>query len=158
MSGRRLEDGNIIKSVFLAYFIIGFHIVFLGCIGVMFLFFNTLAHYFMWILLLSALTLTGSGFFLLRYMHKQRLFLLKLLSLPEFKGRSLEINLLGGLASVKISGENIPSDSGLVRDIETDNVVEISECRTLPKKIFMADRTNYIAGEYPVTTKKEQSL
>lgn len=157
MSGHRLEDGNIIKSVFLAYFIIGFHVVLLGCIGVMVLFFNTLVHYFLWILLFAAVGLTGSGFFLFRYIHRQRLSLLKLISLPEFKSRSIEVNLLGGLASMKISGENIPAASSLMQDIETDKVVEMSGFHTLRKKNFMADCVNKIAGKDTAAIEKEPS-
>jgi len=142
MSGHRLEDGNIIKSVFLSYFILGFHVVFLGCLGVMILFFNTIAHYFIWILLFSAVALTGSGLYLLRYIRRQRLSFVKLISLPELKGKNIEVNLLGGLASIKISGENPSADPGLMQNPEPGNLVDISEFNVQTKKTLITDHTN----------------
>lgn len=156
MSKYRIEDGNILKSVFLAYFILGFHVALLGCIGVMILFFNTIAHYLIWILLFLAITLIGSGFFFLRYMHSQRLSLSKLLALPEFKGRSVEVKLLGGLASIKISGENITTDSELIQNSAPDNLVDITEFQVQSKKTLITDYADKITKEEPATTKKEK--
>lgn len=142
MSGHRLEDGNIIKSVFLSYLILGFHVVLLGCLGVMILFFNTIAHYFIWILLFSAVALTGSGLYLLRYIRRQRLSFIKLLSLPELQGKNIEVNLLGGLASIKISGENPSAGPGLMQNPEPGNLVDISGFHVQTKKNLITDHTN----------------
>lgn len=156
MSGYRLEDGNILKSVFLSYFILGFHVVLLGFLGVMILFFNTIAHYFIWILLFSAVALTGSGLFLLRYIRRQRLSFSKILSLPELKGRSIEVNLLGGFASIKISGENIPADSGLMQNSMPGNLIDISEFHGQPKKRLATDYPIEVTEKESIPTKKER--
>lgn len=103
---KKFDDSNVFKSIFLAYFILLFHVALLAVLGMLVLFFGGIVHYMIWILVGGGVLLAGSGYFLLRYMKKQSESLSKLLMLPEFRDKNLEVNVLGGLASVKISSEN----------------------------------------------------
>jgi len=126
MPRHRLEDGNILKSVFLSYAIIGFHILFLCGLVFIIFFFNLISNYFIWIVLFSGAMLAGSGFFLLRHLHKQRVSIAKILSIPELKGKNIEIKLLGGLASMKISEADKAPDAGSISHVRPDNLIDIS--------------------------------
>ncbi len=151
---KKLDDNNVFKSIFLAYFILLFHVALLAVIGVLVLFFGGIVKYMIWILLGGAVLLAGSGYFLLRYMKKQSESLSSLLMLPEFRDKNLEVNVLGGLASVKISNENgkgaeeaspmLPyEDSGGVGQLEGPESVRVKEltelARLLEKNLITTD-------------------
>ena len=104
MFKHKRTDGNVIKGVFLAYFILIFHVVLLGGVGLMVLFLSGIIHYLPWILLGGLGLMAGSGYLLMRYLRKKGGSLIKILNLPEFRGRNIEVSVLGGLASLKING------------------------------------------------------
>ena len=104
MFKHKRTDGNVIKGVFLAYFILIFHVVLLGGVGLLVLFLSGIIHYLPWILLGGLGLMAGSGYLLMRYLRKKGGSLIKILNLPEFRGRNIEVSVLGGLASLKING------------------------------------------------------
>lgn len=101
------NEGNLFKGVFLAWFILLFHVALLALLGVLVLFFSGLLNYLPWIVLGGLVLLAGSGYLFLRFIARKSGSLVKLLELPELRGKNIEVNVLGGLASVKIkSSEN----------------------------------------------------
>ncbi len=98
------NDGSVTKGVFIAYFILLFHVVLLAVVGLLVLFFSGIVNYLLWILLGGFGLIIGSGYLLLRYLRKKGGSLVKILSLPEFQGKDIEVSVMGGLASVKIHG------------------------------------------------------
>ena len=99
------NDGSVIKGVFIAYFILLFHVLLLAAVGLLVLFFSGIVNYLLWILLGGLALIIGSGYMMLRYLRKKGGSLVKILSLPEFRGKNIEISVMGGLASVKINGD-----------------------------------------------------
>lgn len=98
------EEGNVIKSIFLAYFILIFHVGLLAVLGILVLFFSGIVNYLVWIMLGAGALLAGSGYMLIRHLKKQSGSLVKIFSQPEFRGKNVEVSLMGGLASIKVSG------------------------------------------------------
>ena len=149
MFKKKLEDGNVIKSIFLAYFILIFHVILLGVVGLMVLFFSGIINYLAWILLGGGALLAGSVYLFLRYLHKESVSLSKLMTLPEFAGHNVEVSFLGGLASFKINnqgkmprmlGDEQLSAVPRIEDLEADRVHELAELsHLLEKGLISAD-------------------
>lgn len=143
MFKQKLEDGNVIKSIFLAYLILIFHVILLAGVGMLVLFFSGIINYLAWILLGGAILLVASVYLFLRYLHKESLSLSKLMTLPEFAGQNVEINFLGGLASFKISskgatsrmiGDEKPLSVPRLEDLEATRLQELTELGHLLEK------------------------
>ena len=110
------EIKNITNSLVLASSILVFHVLLLAGLGVLVLFFSGIVNYIFWIFLAGSALITGSVYLFFRYMKKEGgTAFLKIMSLPELKGKNVEVNLLGGLASFKIAGNNSEP-----QEIETD--------------------------------------
>lgn len=100
------EISNITNSLVLASAILIFHVVLLAGLGILVLFFSGIVNYIFWIFLAGSALITGSVYLFFRYMKKEGgTAFLKIMSLPELKGKNVEVNLLGGLASFKIASD-----------------------------------------------------
>ena len=95
---------ELFKGVMLAHLIIGLHVGVIALIGLLVIFFGGIARYWGWILL-GGLTAAGLfGFFLYRKVKSRgRDIYRDIRSAPVMPGGTLEVSLLGGLASVKFS-------------------------------------------------------
>ena len=112
---KKIKNNNgegVIKSVFIAYFILVMHLSLIAGIGLLVLFFGGIITYMLWIFLGGSSIILGIGYLLYKRMKKEGRSLQDVLSLPEFSGRSVEVNLLGGLASIKVGkSEGLPAIS-----------------------------------------------
>ncbi len=115
----RRNDSSVIGGVFIAFFILIFHVALLALIGVVVLFLSGLLSYLPWILLGGLVLLAGSGYLIVRRLAKNSESLVRFLNLPELRGKNIELKVLGGLASLKISGSG---DSPRMLDCEDDFV------------------------------------
>ncbi|MFP4160070.1 MAG: hypothetical protein ACLFR9_10215 [Desulfobacterales bacterium] len=95
-------------GVFIAFFILIFHVALLALIGVLVLFLSGLLNYLPWLLLGGLVILLGAGYLLVRRLAKKSESLVRFLNLPELQGKDIEVKVMGGLASVKI---NSPEDT-----------------------------------------------
>ena len=101
------EITNITNSLLLASSILIFHVILIAGIGILVLFFSGIVNYILWIFLAGSALISGSVYLFYRYMKKEGgSAFLKIMSLPELKGKNVEVNLLGGLASFKIASDN----------------------------------------------------
>jgi hypothetical protein len=144
------EENHLMNSLFLASLILVFHVVLVAGLGVLVLLLHGIVNYMVWILLGGFLLTAGSVYLFFRYMKQGGgQALQKMLSLPEFKGKNIEINFLGGIASLKIRNENkervaiessmIPN-SRQIEDAQTGCFREISElARLLEKNLITPD-------------------
>lgn len=98
---RENSDG-VMKGVFIAYFILLFHVALLGLVGMVVLFFTGILNYLPWILLGGGVMIAGTGYMAVRYFRKKSSSLVHVLGMPEFRGKNIEVNVMGGLASFKI--------------------------------------------------------
>jgi len=90
------------KSVLLAYAILVLHLLLLGGVLLFIIFFRGVVNYMSWILLAGIALILFCAYILYRRIKKNSQALHKIVTSPFFKGQSVEVSLLGGLASFKI--------------------------------------------------------
>ena len=144
MLKKKNESTALVSSLFLASYILIFHVILLAAVGILVIFFSGIVNYIFWIFLGSC-ALIGVGVYLFfRYMKKgggQMVY--QLMSLPELKGKNFEVKLLGGLASLKVAGDddkshiidvNLPSHSRQLEDPQSIRLRELTELARLKEK------------------------
>lgn len=151
------EISNIANSLVLASSILIFHVILLAGLALLVLFFTGIVNYFIWIFLCGSALISSAVYLFYRYMKKQGgAAFLKILSLPELKGKNVEVNLLGGLASFKIAGENDNNSSTMIENkaIPVSRQLENPESRRfreltelahlLEKDLITLEEYNYV--------------
>jgi hypothetical protein len=128
------ENNGVIKSVFIAYFILLLHILLLAGLGVLILFFRGIVNYMLWIFLAGTGIIMFSAYRFYRKMKKEGKTLKEMMNSPLFRGREVEISLLGGLASLKVGKprnlllENYHSE---IKQLEGPDTVRLKELNEL---------------------------
>ncbi|MBF0397900.1 MAG: hypothetical protein HQK78_14060 [Desulfobacterales bacterium] len=100
------EKNGVISSLFMAHFIILFHIIIIGVVGLLVLFLAGFAHYITIILLAGFLLIGGLFYYFYRRMKNEGKNIREILKSPMFEGRTVEVSFLGGVASLKIGKSN----------------------------------------------------
>lgn len=93
---------SIFKGVLLAYFVLIFHVVLIIGLGAIMLFFGGVVAHLPWILAFGFVAVVGSCYVWWQHLKKRGKTLKDILRDPLFEGRSVEVTLLGGLASFKL--------------------------------------------------------
>lgn len=98
----RSQDSSIFSGVMLANFVLLFHVALI--IGVAFIAFFSggLFTYLPWILSIGVGLIVGSAYLFWRRLKKQGKNLKDILKDPSFQNRTVEVNVLGGLASLRL--------------------------------------------------------
>ena len=135
MGGR--TDG-FLKPVFAAYLVLLLHLLMIVGMGLMVIFFSGIVAYLSWIFLGGALAIGASGYFFFRRMRTEGRHLRDMMNASPFAGQSLEIEFLGGLASVKIgqAGSARPAEplaARAVYQLEDPAVVRVRELGELAR-------------------------
>jgi hypothetical protein len=154
MFGKNKQGDGLVKSVLLAYFILALHVVLVAGIAVLVILFRGMVNYMLWILL-GGIGLVGlSAFFFIRRMRAEGKSLREMLRNPMFNDRSIEVSLLGGMATVKLGKSSGPPalehdaiiDLPRLEDPDTIHnreVVELAElARLLEKDLITVDEFN----------------
>lgn len=97
------NEHGLFKGVFAAYSVLLLHAGLAVVLGLVVIFFSGVIHYMAWILLAGFIIIGLSAWYSIRKLKQHQKSLAEIMSLPEFSGTSLEIRLLGGLASLKMS-------------------------------------------------------
>lgn len=148
---KKKEQNGVLKSVFVAYFILVLHVVLLVGIGLMVIFFRGIVNYIAWIFAGGSILIIIAGYLFYRRMKKEKKSLKEMLALPAFQGRSVEVSLLGGFASLKLGKpENVPliEDNSFenLHQLEDPAVIRIKELgelsRLLDKGLITRDEYN----------------
>lgn len=148
---KKKEQNGVLKSVFVAYFILVLHVVLLVGIGLMVIFFRGIVNYIAWIFGGGSILIIIAGYLFYRRMKKEKKSLKEMLALPAFQGRSVEVSLLGGFASLKLGKpENVPliEDNSFenLHQLEDPAVIRIKELgelsRLLDKGLITRDEYN----------------
>jgi len=144
------HDG-VLKSIFTAYFILILHIFLIAGLSILVLFFRGVVSYMLWIFLGGTGAMVFMGYMIQKRLKKEGKTLGEMLSLPLFKGKTVEVSLLGGLASLKVENPDtrekidtqILSQTGLLEDPETIHIRELTELvRMLDKNLITIDEYN----------------
>ncbi|PID77883.1 MAG: hypothetical protein CSB21_02820 [Deltaproteobacteria bacterium] len=96
---------NLGKSLFIAFLILISHVVLITAMGLLILFFRGIIHYMTWIFIGGSVIIIGSAFYFIRKIKQKQHDIFKILSLPEFSDKDIEVRLLGGAASFKIGNK-----------------------------------------------------
>lgn len=90
-------------GIFAGYFVIVLHILLVLGLALVVIFLRGVNEYLTWILLGGLLLILGSGYFFYRKIKNDNRKLRDILADPAFEGKSLEVSLLGGMASLKVA-------------------------------------------------------
>jgi hypothetical protein len=137
------EKDSLVKSVLLAYMILALHVLLIAGLGLLVLFFRGFVQYMLWIFLGGTAVVVYSGYRFWRRMKAEGKTLGEMLNSSAFSGRSVEVSLLGGIASLKLGAPDGRRALGAVEDPapplqledpETARIRELSELARLLEK------------------------
>lgn len=129
------EKDGLFKGVFMAYSILILHVVLAAGLGLLVFFFSGMVQYMGWIFLAGLLILVVSGYHFYRKMKEEGKNLREMIKTPLLNGRSVEVSVMGGLASFKIGnarGRSGPAIEGgnsypLLEDSTSVHIRELKE-------------------------------
>ena len=101
---KKKNESGLFKGIMTAYFIVVLHVLLIAGVGLLVIFFQGIINYMPWILLGGSALIIASVYLFYRRIKKQGMTLRETLNSPMFHGRTVEVSLLGGLASVKVGG------------------------------------------------------
>jgi len=102
---KNYNNSGLFKSIFTAYFIVLLHVVLIAGIGVTIILFKGLYQYLPWVMGGIALLVMVISVLLYQRMKNNSVQIKDILAMPQFQDRTVEIKLLGGIASFKITPE-----------------------------------------------------
>ena len=128
---KKEEDGHL-KSIFIAYFVLILHVVLIMGLVLLVIFFRGIINYMIWIFIGGTAAIIASGYHFYKRMKMEGKTIREMLSSPQMGGRTIEVSLLGGLASLKINASNDPAaldsnSSGQFRQLEDPDAIQIRE-------------------------------
>ena len=154
MFSKKKEGDGLVKSVLLAYFILALHVLLIAGVTILVLFFRGVVNYMLWIFLGGIALIGFSAFYFFRRMRAEGRSLREMLKNPMFSGRSVEVSLLGGMATVKLGqtsqppaiGHDAAIDIPRLEDPVTSRRRDVSElaelARLLEKDLITVDEFN----------------
>ncbi len=119
MSEPKEKQKGIFSSIFFTYFILIFHGLLIVGLAFLVVFFRGVVEYMEWIVGGGITLVLLSGFLFYRKLKKSNRDLRDIINDPAFKGKSLEISFLGGVASVKVGSAPEQSPAALAHDVST---------------------------------------
>ncbi len=134
------DNPGLLKSVFLAYFILVLHVMLIAGMGGMVLFFGGLVQFMPWIFAGGTALILFSGYRFYKKLKHDKKSLSEVLSDPLLSGREVEVSFLGGLVSVRMDGRAAeerlagPRVVGQLEDPDTTRVRELKELARLFEK------------------------
>ena len=129
MGKNNKQGGEIFKGVLLTHLILFLHLLIIGILGLLVIFFRGVSQYMTWILLggFIFIVVTGSLIFW-RLKYRRSKLRHEMQQSSEFKDRSFEISFLGGLASVRF-GE--PNNSRKLEELTPNPKLQLEDPETL---------------------------
>lgn len=136
MFNKNKEDDRHLKSVLMAYLILVLHVILIAGLVLMVIFFRGILNYMIWVFLGGSAVIIASCYKFYKRMKREKKTLREMLSSPQSSGRTVEVSVLGGLASLKIGRpDNRPAldgrSSGQVKQLEDPDTVRIKELSDL---------------------------
>lgn len=106
MSPKFTQKEGLFRSIFTAHVIVLLHILLLAGVGLSIVLFRGVYLYLPWILGGVTILVLLTVWFFYRKMKGKSSDIQEILSKPEFRDRNVEVKLMGGLASFKMSAPN----------------------------------------------------
>ena len=107
-SSTKSNRDGVFKGIFAAYAILVLHVLLIAGVGLLIIFFSGIVRYLPWIVAGGIILILGSAYLVYRRMKREGKTLSEMLRKPQFQGRSVEIGVLGGLITMKLSKPNYP--------------------------------------------------
>ncbi len=120
MKLKKADKEGVFKNIFIAYFILLFHVVLLAGIAVFVVLIKGFFEYLPWIMAGAGLLVALCVWLVIRQMRKNSAQIQDILSNEQLKNRNVEISFMGGLASFKVQS-NTEDTSRLLPYTEPDN-------------------------------------
>ena len=108
------KSDGLFKSIFLAHLILFLHLLFFAALGILVVFLSGVMQHMLWILLGGMAVVLLSGYLFYRRLRKEGKTLGEILRSPVLAGRSVEVSLLGGMATLKLENPGEPLQSGAI--------------------------------------------
>lgn len=96
------DDDRHLKSVLMAYLILILHVFLVAGLILMVIFFRGILNYMIWVFLGGSALIVASCYKFYKRMKREKKTLREMLSSQQISGRTVEVSVLGGLASLKI--------------------------------------------------------
>lgn len=103
MTEKKTEKEGLFRSLLTAHIIVLLHILILAAVGLTVVLFKGVYDYLPWIMGGIGILILLVAWFLYRHMRSGTEEIHNILSMPQFQDRSVEVKLIGGLASFKIN-------------------------------------------------------
>lgn len=137
---RNKEDDRHLKSVLMAYLILVMHVILIAGLVLMVIFFRGILNYMVWVFLGGSAIIIASCYKFYKRMKREKKTLREMLSSPQNSGRTFEVNVLGGLASLKIGRSQYrpmldSASSGQVKQLEDPDTVRMKELSDLVRML-----------------------
>ncbi len=131
LNKKEKEEGHL-KSILMAYLILVLHVVLITGLVLLVIFFRGIINYMIWIFIAGTAAIVASAYLFYKRMKMEGKTLREIFNSRQFGGGTVEVNLLGGLASLKIRGSNDPAaldtaSSGQFKQLEDPNVIHNRE-------------------------------
>jgi hypothetical protein len=97
------NKSGLFKSILTAYLILLLHVVLIAGIGITIILFKGLYQYLPWVMGGIALFVVAISWLLYQRMKSNSAEIKDILAMPQFQDRTVEVKLLGGIASFKIT-------------------------------------------------------
>ena len=142
MFKKNKEDDRHLKSVLMAYLILILHVILVAGLVLMVIFFRGILNYMVWVFLGGSALIVASCYRFYKRIERmasvdrEKRTLREMLSSQQYSGRTVEISVLGGLASLKIGRPHYrPALDGRssesVKQLEDPDTVHIKELSDL---------------------------
>jgi hypothetical protein len=107
---KKPDDDGIFRSLSILFGILMAHVVVLFGVGLLIIFFHGIINYMLWLILGGFGLLALFVYLIYRRTRRSQLNLMEVLSQPVFQGRTVELNVLGKIATLKLGQpELLPS-------------------------------------------------
>lgn len=153
MMDKSKQNDGVFKSVMIAYSILILHVLLIAGLGLLVLFFRGVIQYMIWIFLGGTAAIVVSGYRFYNRMKQEGKTLREMVNSSLFHGRSVEVSILGGMASFKIGKDSNPialpditrKASNLLEDPASVRVRELSELvRLLENDLITLEEFNSV--------------
>ncbi len=146
---QKTENG-IFKNISVAFMILVIHVLLVGVIGILAIFFGWMAKNAGWIILgISLITIIG-GYWFYRRMKSDGKVIKGVLGESSLNGKNVEISFLGGLATFKVgdSKAKLIANEGPLDSVKELEAPKIGETGTLPELARLYEKKLITLEEY----------
>lgn len=147
MRAKTKNKDGLFKGIMMAHVVLVLHLLLFAGMGLVVAFVGGVMQYMMWILVAGMLAVALSAYWFYRRLRREGKSIADALRSPMFRGRSVEVSLLGGFAKMRLeSGKPDSAIEGGTRttmqleDPETARIREINSlAELLEKKLITPD-------------------